>query len=67
LNRASLNAETLTEYLDAVDTPIADNENIVWPDNQAFFQILARTLHRVFATYDPVHPPIPAVRGLATD
>jgi uncharacterized protein (TIGR00661 family) len=64
LNRTSLNAKTLMEYLDILDAPIADHSDILWPDNRAFFNILDQTLNMVFSRYRTAPGTIPASRGL---
>lgn len=51
LSRSSLDAATLTEYLDILDTPIANHGDILWPDNRALFDILNRTLDQIFSQY----------------
>lgn len=59
LNRTSLDADTLREYISFLDHPIADHRDILWPDNKAVFSILDQTL-------DAVCPPFGAVStGLA--
>jgi predicted glycosyltransferase len=64
LNRTSLTAQTLAEYLGVLDAPIPDHDDTLWPDNQAFFRILDQTLDRVFSQYHAASGAIPASRGL---
>ncbi|MEN6576821.1 MAG: glycosyltransferase family protein [Phycisphaerales bacterium] len=59
LNRASLKAQTLIEYWDALHTPTADCDDILWPDNRAFCSILNQTL-------DSVSPQARAIRARRT-
>jgi uncharacterized protein (TIGR00661 family) len=47
LYRERLDANVLAEYLAALDEPIADRPDILWPHNDAFFTILEDTLARV--------------------
>jgi UDP:flavonoid glycosyltransferase YjiC (YdhE family) len=64
LNRTSLNSETLREYLDILDAPMADHADILWPDNRTFFDTLNQTLDRVFSQSRTAPGTIPASRGL---
>jgi uncharacterized protein (TIGR00661 family) len=51
LHRSRLDAPTVADYLDWAQTPIADHESILWPDNAAFFKILERTIETVSARF----------------
>ena len=50
LNRRLLNAEVLLEYQDFLRDPIADCDEILWPNNHVFFNILRRTIDKVCPT-----------------
>ncbi len=52
LNRSRLDAPTLEEYLNWTETPMADHEDVLRPDNEAFFDILERTIRTVSARFD---------------
>jgi len=52
LFRRKLTTGALAEYLALADQPMPDHPDILWPDNDRFFQILGRTIHRVFSTFD---------------
>mgnify|MGYP000968221544 CR=1 FL=1 len=54
LNRTSLDADTLREYVSFLDHPIPNRCEILWPDNKAFFDILDRTLDAVWPPFDVV-------------
>jgi uncharacterized protein (TIGR00661 family) len=49
LHRDRLDGPTLAEYLDWARTPIADREDILWPDNESFFEVLDGTIEMVLA------------------
>jgi uncharacterized protein (TIGR00661 family) len=66
LHRTSLDAGTLAEYLDALDEPIPNHSDILWPDNRGFFDILHRTLNNAWSEYEIAPPAIPSAGGLAT-
>ncbi|HSW01968.1 MAG TPA: glycosyltransferase family protein [Sedimentisphaerales bacterium] len=54
LNRTSLDADTLREYVSFLDHPIPNRCEILWPDNKAFFDILDQTLDAVWPPFDVV-------------
>jgi uncharacterized protein (TIGR00661 family) len=66
LQRTCLDAGTLAEYLDAIDEPIANHSDILWPDNRGFFSILHQTLHQAWSEYEIARPAIPDAGGLTT-
>ena len=39
-----INADNLSRFLDDLDKPFSTDERILWPDNEAYFAILAQTL-----------------------
>jgi uncharacterized protein (TIGR00661 family) len=51
LAREQFNAIALAQYLERVTDPIADHPDILWPDNDAFFRTLERTLAEVCPQY----------------
>lgn len=42
-----LDETVLAQFLDGLDKPIPDDERILWPDNNKFFQILQGVLNRL--------------------
>jgi uncharacterized protein (TIGR00661 family) len=55
LHRERLDVETLGQYLDCLEDPVPDSDEILWPDNDRFFRILEQRLGDV----------CPALRGHA--
>jgi len=39
-----INTDNLSRFLDDLDKPFSTDERILWPDNEAYFSILAQTL-----------------------
>jgi uncharacterized protein (TIGR00661 family) len=44
LYREQLDVETIGEYLEFVQDPVPDHDDILWPDNDGFFRILEHRL-----------------------
>jgi len=44
VSSGQLEAETLRRFLGVVDEPLGDDDRILWPDNEGFFQMLAELL-----------------------
>lgn len=51
LHQDQLDGETIEEYLDWIETPMADHEDVLWPDNNAFFDILEQTIESVSSRF----------------
>jgi uncharacterized protein (TIGR00661 family) len=47
ISRRSLDPKTLEEFLSSIDEPFRDEAQIMWPDNDAFFQVLHKVLRKV--------------------
>lgn len=47
LSAEKLNDVVLARFLDELDKPMPDDERIIWPDNDKFFQILQDTLNKL--------------------
>ena len=43
-----LDEELVERFLEQIDKPVPDNERILWPDNDKFFQILQEVLNRLY-------------------
>jgi len=56
--------ETLKEYLDSLDAPMMDHGDILWPDNQAVFDILNQIIDTVFSQHRTAAGGIPTSGGL---
>ncbi len=52
LHRDRLDPPALAEFLTSLDAPMADHADVLWPDNEAFFRILERTIQTVSARFD---------------
>lgn len=64
LNRTALTAQALTEYLDSLETPIANHSDILWPDNRAVFDLLNQTIHSILCRRRTTERAIPVSNGL---
>jgi len=51
LHRERLDAETLGQYLDCLEDPVPDSDEILWPDNEGFFRILGQRLSDVCTAF----------------
>jgi len=47
LTAETLSVEAVEAFLEFVKTPISDHQEVLWPDNQAFFASLDRTMQKV--------------------
>lgn len=47
LHRSRLDADTLAEYLAWSERPVAEHADLLWPENEGFFQILDGTIRNV--------------------
>jgi len=47
ISAEKLDEAVLTRFLDELDKPMPDDERIIWPDNDRFFQILQEVLNRL--------------------
>ena len=56
LHRRHLDTESLAEYLDTLAEPMTGHEDILWPDNDAFFGILGRILADVCPSFETTSP-----------
>ncbi len=52
LHRQRLDARTLGEYLEILKEPMARHKDILWPNNEAFFGTLRRTLGGVCSSFE---------------
>jgi uncharacterized protein (TIGR00661 family) len=56
-----LDADALAQYLDMADRPMPDRVDILWPDNGAFFRILARSIDIASSGFNLRTPQKPSV------
>lgn len=42
-----LNVNAMAQYLAMADQPMSSHPDIIWPDNESFFQVLAQTIDNV--------------------
>jgi len=56
LRRRCLDAETLSEYLEFTAEPIVEHPDLLWPDNEALFGTLRRTLAEVCSSFPKASP-----------
>lgn len=47
ISAEKLDEAVLTRFLDELDKPMPDDERIIWPDNDKFFEILQEVLNRL--------------------
>ena len=47
ISSEQLDEATLARFLNEIDKPMPDEENILWPDNEKFFQILQAELNKL--------------------
>jgi uncharacterized protein (TIGR00661 family) len=49
-------AATVGEYLEVLDEPVTEHPDILWPDNEALFSTLQRTLAAVCPSFEKTSP-----------
>jgi len=47
ISAEKLDEAVLARFLDELDKPMPDDERIIWPDNNKFFEILQEVLNRL--------------------
>ena len=52
LHRRRLDTRALGEYLEALEEPMVRHNDILWPDNEALFSILRKTLAGVCSSFE---------------
>jgi uncharacterized protein (TIGR00661 family) len=58
LHRQCLDTETLGEYLEALEGPMVGHEGVLWPNNEALFSSLRKTLGEVCSSFDEASPAV---------
>jgi hypothetical protein len=56
LYRQHLDIGTVGEYLEILEEPMAGHEDVLWPDNEAFFDTLRKTLTVVCPSSESTSP-----------
>jgi len=47
LSRNELNEQSLSEFLAETEKPMPDDERILWPSNERFFEVLQERLNQL--------------------